>query len=61
MIEIEKKLLNPIVNYDDVSFIISQDYERMGVFGQLKEMKLRFITSKDTDSMHDDAVKNVKQ
>ena len=49
MIEIEKKLLNPIVSYDDVSFIISQDYERMGVFGQLKEMKLRFITSKDTD------------
>jgi hypothetical protein len=33
----------------------------MGVFAQLKEMKLRFITSKDIDTMNDATVKHVKQ
>jgi hypothetical protein len=32
----------------------------MGVFALLKEMKLRFITSKDIDSMSDAIVKHVK-
>lgn len=32
----------------------------MGVFALLKEMKLRFITSKDTDSMSEEIVKHVK-
>jgi hypothetical protein len=32
----------------------------MGVFALLKEMKLRFLTSKDIDSMNEETVKHVK-
>ena len=32
----------------------------MGVFALLKEMKLRFITSKDTDSMNEEQIKHLK-